>query len=221
METVLITGANRGIGIELVKCHISRGDKVIAVCRDSSDALDESGAIIIRGIDMSNAESISSLRSEINAQSISRVIANAGFRGYEDYDTLDFDSIRYQYEVNALGPLRLVQNLDSCLTDGAKVVLISTKVASLKDNESGGEFGYRMSKAALNMAGVNLAHALKPRKIAVFLLHPGYVRTDLTGGDGLIDADESAAAIVAVTDRKSLEDTGCFWHAPWDEEIPW
>ena len=71
------------------------------------------------------------------------------------------------------------------------------------------------------MGGVNLAHAMKPRKIAVFLLHPGYVRTDLTGGEGLIDADESAAAIVTVTDKMGLEDTGRFWHAPWDEEIPW
>jgi len=221
METVLITGANRGIGLELVKCHLNRGDDVIAVCRESSDVLDKSGARIIRGIDMSDSEAMSSLKSQINGLPIDRVIANAGIRGYEDYDTLDFESIRYQYEVNALGPLRLVQNLDGCLSEGAKVVLISTKVASLKDNESGGEFGYRMSKAALNMGGVNLAHAMKPRKIAVFLLHPGYVRTDLTGGEGLIDADESAAAIVTVTDKMDLEDTGRFWHAPWDEEIPW
>tara|TARA_R110002124_G_scaffold234886_1_gene400234 strand:+ start:21205 stop:21870 length:666 start_codon:yes stop_codon:yes gene_type:complete len=221
METVLITGANRGIGLELVKCHINRGDEVIAVCRNSSDALDKSGSRIICGIDMSGPESISSLKSKINGLSIDRVIANAGVRGYEDYDSLDFNSICYQYEVNALGPLRLVHSLDSFLAKGAKIVLITTKVASLEDNESGGEFGYRMSKVSLNMAGVNLAHALKPRKIAVFLLHPGYVRTDLTGGEGLINVDESAASIVAVTDKMRLEDTGRFWHAHWDEEIPW
>jgi len=221
METVLITGANRGIGLELVQCHISRGDKVIAVCRDSSEPLNESGAYIVSGIDLAEGESTNKLTDHVNELSINRVIANAGVRAYEDYATLDFGSIRYQYEVNAIGPLRLIQDLDSYLASGAKIVMISTKVASLKDNESGGEFGYRMSKAALNMAGVNLAHALKPRKIAVFLLHPGYVRTDLTGGEGLINADESAAAIVAVTDRMGLEDTGCFWHAPRDEEIPW
>ncbi len=221
METVLITGANRGIGLELVRFHVNRGDKVIAVCRNLSEALNESGAHIISDVDWANDDAINKLSEQMGDVSVNRVIASAGLRRCEDYDSLDFDSIRYQYEVNTLGPLRLIRYLDNYLVRGAKVVLMSTMVASLKDNQSGGEFGYRMSKAALNMVGVNLAHALKPKEIAVFLLHPGYVRTDLTGGEGLIDADESAAAIVAVTDKLSFEDTGCFWHAAWDEEIPW
>lgn len=221
MQTVLITGASRGIGLELVKCHLKRGDKVIAVCRKPSLALKETEAEIIDGIDMSDEKAIKTIPDQLDDVAIDRVIANAGLRGYEEYESLDFDSMRYQYDVNALGPLRLIQAIDSYLGDGAKVALISTKVASLKDNESGGEFGYRMSKTALNMAGVNLAHALKPRGIAVFLLHPGYVRTDLTSGEGLINADESATSLIAITDRLGIANTGCFWHAPWDEEIPW
>jgi len=221
MQTVLITGTNRGIGLELVRHHSKRGDNVIAVCRKSSLELEETGVKVIDGIDMSDEKAIKTIGNHLDNVSIDRVIANAGLRGVEEYGRLDFESLRYQYEVNALGPLRLVQTLSDSLGFGAKVVLISTKVASLKDNESGGEFGYRMSKAALNMAGVNLAHELKPRNIAVFLLHPGYVRTDLTGGEGIINADESATSLMATADRLGINETGCFWHASWDEEIPW
>lgn len=221
METILITGANRGIGLEMVRCHTDRGDHVIAVCRAVSDELRKTGAEIIENVDMLNGAAIDSLQTRIEANSIDRLVANAGIRSLEGYDNLDYDSIRYQFEVNTLGPLRLVRVLDDALIDGAKVILISTRVGSLADNESGGEFGYRMSKAALNMAGVNLAHALKPRKIAVVLLHPGFVRTALTGGDGLLDADQSAESLVAISDRLGLTETGTFWHAVEGTQLPW
>lgn len=221
METVLITGATRGIGLEMARHHVERGDRVIAVCRKASDALRNTGAEIIDKVDMADGVTIDSLSTFFEMHSIDRLIANAGLRGLEGYDDIDYDAIRYQFEVNALGPLRLVRTLDDALRDGAKVILISTRVASLKDNTGGGEFGYRMSKAALNMAGVNLAIALKPREIAVLMLHPGFVRTALTGGEGLIDAHQSADALVSISDRLGLAETGSFWHAVEGSPLPW
>ena len=221
METVLITGANRGIGLELVQRHTARGDKVIALCRQSSDKLYKTGAEIVDGIDMADATAVEGLKCRIEENSIDRLIANAGMRSYEGYENLDFDAVRYQFEVNTLGPLRLVRTLDKMLKDGAKIVLMSTAVASISDNESGGEFGYRMSKTALNMAGVNLSHALKYRNIAVFLLHPGWVQTQLGGEGALIDTQESASGIIVTTDGLGLDETGTFWHAVQGTQLPW
>jgi len=106
------------------------------------------------------------------------------------------------------------------LSAGAKVAIVSSRVGSLADNESGGNYGYRISKTAVNMVGVNLAHDLKPLGIAVVLLHPGYVRTGMTGGSGHVDAAEAARGLIARIDASSLETTGTFWHAE-GYELPW
>jgi len=221
MKTILITGANRGIGLEMVRLHTERGDHVIAICRTASDALRKTSAEIIENIDMTDGDAIDNLKTLIKKNSIDRLIANAGLRGLEGYDDLDFDSIRYQYEVNTIGPLRLVRALNDSLVDGAKVILISTLVASLDDNGSGGEFGYRMSKVALNMAGINLAHALKARDITVLLLHPGWVQTELGGEGALVKAGESAKKLIDTADRLGLEHTGTFWDVIEGNPIPW
>jgi NAD(P)-dependent dehydrogenase (short-subunit alcohol dehydrogenase family) len=221
METILITGANRGIGLELVRRHRERGDNVIAVCRRASDELRMTGARIIENIDMTDGEAVDGLKDRVEPNSINRVIANAGLRGLEGYENLDFDAILYQYETNAIGPLRLVRALDAAIKDGAKIVLLSTLVASLDDNKSGGEFGYRMSKVALNMAGVNLAHALKTRGITILLLHPGWVRTDLGGEGALVEVAESASKLIATTDRLGIEQTGTFWDVIGGQKITW
>ncbi len=213
MVTVLITGANRGIGLEQARLHAERGDEVLAVCRVSSGELRELRVEVHEGVEMSDGGSIGRLADALAHRPLDRVVANAGIRREDAFESLDFDAIREQLEVNALGPLRLVHAVRKALRPGAKVVLISTRMGSIGDNESGGEFGYRMSKAALNMAGVNLAHALRPRAVAVLLLHPGYVRTGLTGGAGLIDAREAAERLVALADRLTLADSGTFWHA--------
>ena len=221
MGTVLITGANRGIGLELVRRHRERGDTVIAVCRKASDELRKTGARTIENIDMTDGVAIDGLKERFKVKTIDRLIANAGLRGLEGYNNLDFDAIRYQYEVNAIGPLRLVRALDTALADGAKVVLLSTLVASLDDNKSGGEFGYRMSKVALNMAGVNLAHALKTRGITMLLLHPGWVQTELGGEGAPVEVAESASKLIATTDRLGFEQTGTFWDVIEGHQIAW
>jgi NAD(P)-dependent dehydrogenase (short-subunit alcohol dehydrogenase family) len=147
------------------------------------------------------------------------LILNAGVLTQERFPDLAFDRMRRQYEVNALGPLRVAAAVRANLRAGAKVVIITSRVGSMGDNSSGGNYGYRMSKAAVNMAGVNLAHDLRPAGIAVQLLHPGLVATAMTGGSGMLPA-ESAAMLVRRIDELTLEQTGTFRHAN-GEALPW
>jgi NAD(P)-dependent dehydrogenase (short-subunit alcohol dehydrogenase family) len=220
MSTVVITGSNRGIGLELARRHSERGDHVIAVCRSPSRELQAIGVEIVPDVDMANDASAERLGATLKGRVVDRVIANAGIRRIDTLDALDLQSIRYQYEVNTLGPLRLVSSLRNALTRGSKVVLVSSRVGSIADNRTGANFGYRMSKAALNMVGKNLALALREDGIAVFLLHPGFVRTNLTGGEGNISAAEAAPQLISLTDKLGLHQTGTFWHVQ-GMELPW
>ena len=123
-------------------------------------------------------------------------------------------------EVNTLGPLKLTSALLGNLGAGSKVVHITSRMGSVTDNTSGGHYGYRMSKAALNMAMKSMSVDLAPRGISVCVLHPGYVRTGMTGQNGYIDADESATGLIARVDALCMENTGGFWHQN-GEELPW
>ena len=220
MVTVLITGANRGIGLELARYYSSRSNHVIAVCRTSSPELDALGVEVQHGVDSTNFAGMGALATAIDPASIDILIANAGMRSVESFEDLDLGRIAHQVAVNAIGPLATVKALSGNLRDGGKVALMSSRVGSLADNQRGGEYGYRMSKAALNMAGVNLAHDLNPRGIGVFLVHPGHVRTGLTGGEGLASTDEAAPQIAALIDRLTLAETGQFYHAN-GSALPW
>ena len=221
MPHVAVTGANRGIGLEIVKQVRERGDEVIAVCRASSDELERTGARIVASIDVSDPDDVERLAREVGAESLDMLINNAGILqpetlGIDDWD----DSIRRQFEINALGPLRVTLALSPLMRPGSKVGIVSSRVGSIADNDSGGHYGYRMSKAAVNIAGVNLAHELRPREIAVFLLHTGYVRTGMTGGHGSKDASTAARELIALMDRLTLSDSGTFWHAE-GYSLPW
>lgn len=219
MATILITGTNRGIGLELVRHYATRGDSVIAVCRHSSSELEKTGARVITDVDVSDDQSVQRLIAACENNSIDVLLLNAGLLTKETLDNLDFDRMRRQYEVNSLGPLRVIKALLENLAKGAKVVIVTSRVGSLEDNGSGGNYGYRMSKTAVNMAGVNLALDLKPRGIAVLLVHPGLVATNMTGRKGIAPA-EAAEGIVARIDELSLADTGTFRHANGDT-LPW
>ena len=124
-----------------------------------------------------------------------------------------------QYRVNALGPLRVTEALSENLRKGSKVALISSRVGSIDDNQSGGNWGYRASKAAVNMIGTNLKHEFQPRGIAVAILHPGLVATDMTGGTGIAAAD-SARGLLQRIDELTLDNSGGFWHAE-GYALPW
>ena len=147
------------------------------------------------------------------------LIHNAGILTSEPFDDLNYNRILKQFEVNTLGPLRVVHALADNLSPGAKVGIVSSRVGSLDDNGSGGMYGYRISKAAVNMVGVNLAHDLRSRDIAVILLHPGLVSTDMTGGRG-IDRSVAAGGIIERIDDLTMENTGTFWHAE-GYQLPW
>lgn len=219
---LLITGANRGIGLELARQFRHRGEEVLAVCRSSSDALEALDVHIESGIDVTDGDSLVELAARLSGQRLDGLINNAGVLRSSDFERLEdeLDDYRLQYEINALAPLRVTRALVDCLGDGSKVAIITSRMGSIADNSSGGHYGYRMSKAAVNMAGVSLAHELKPRGIAVGLLHPGYVRTDMTGHTGHIDAAESAAGLIERFDELDLSTTGSFRHAS-GEALSW
>ena len=161
VKTVVITGANRGIGLSLVQHYQSRSCRVFALCRQASGELKHSGAEFIEGIDVSNDNVMSVLQQRLSGVSFDLLINNAGVLANEVLGAIDFDSIRYQIEVNALGPLRVVEALVDQLSPNAKVAMITSRMGSIADNTSGGRYGYRMSKAALNIASVSLAKDLE------------------------------------------------------------
>lgn len=212
---ILITGANRGIGLELARQLADRGESVIAACRTPSDELQALDVRIEAGIDVTDGDSLVRLADRLGSTVVDVLINNAGVLRASHFDRLEneLDDYRLQYEVNALAPLRVTQALGPRLGEGGKVVIITSRMGSIADNTSGGHYGYRMSKAAVNMAGVSLAHELEPRGIAVGLLHPGYVRTDMTGRTGHVGPDEAAAGLIRRIDELDLASTGTFRHA--------
>jgi NAD(P)-dependent dehydrogenase (short-subunit alcohol dehydrogenase family) len=147
------------------------------------------------------------------------LIHNAGILTRETWNDLDFDRIRRQFEVNTLGPLRLVSALRNNLSAGSRVGIISSRMGSIGDNDSGGMYGYRISKAAANMVGKTLSRDLAEQGIAVLLLHPGMVATEMTGGRG-IDVEDSARGLIQRMDELNLEGSGGFQHAE-GYPLPW
>ena len=223
MKTILVTGANRGIGLALTNAFRARDDGVAAVCRRSSDALEATGAQVEPGIDVTDGDALDALARRLSDVRIDTLVLNAGVLDREslgDIDEAGFDSMRRQFEVNALGPLRVAQALLDNLADGAKVGIVTSRMGSVADNGSGGRYGYRASKAAVNAIGKSLAVDLQPRGIAVFLLHPGYVATDMVGGTGDVSPEQAAAQLVERLDGLTLEQTGTFWHAN-GSPLPW
>jgi len=220
MATICITGANRGIGLELARQFKGRGDEVVAVCRKPSAELADLGVRIIDGIDVTDDAAVGRLAKALGDTTLDILVNNAGVLSDESLADLDFDRIRRQFEVNSLGPLRITAALRGNLKDGAKVAIVTSRMGSIEDNTSGGRYGYRMSKAAVNMAGRSLAHDLESDGVAVVILHPGFVRTEMTGHTGLIDPDESAAGLIARIDELTLETSGAFRHAN-GEHLPW
>lgn len=219
-RTVLVTGANRGIGLELVRLLASRGDKVIAACRSGSGELSGLGVTVEEGVDVTSEDSVAHLVRRLEGQPIDLLINNAGILSNENLLAMDFGAIRLQFEVNAMGPLRVSHALLPQMGPGSKIGIVSSRMGSIEDNTSGGRYGYRMSKVAVNMAGVSLAHDLKERGIAVALLHPGFVKTEMTGGRGLVSAEAAAVGLIDRLDGLSMRNSGTLWHAN-GEVLPW
>jgi NAD(P)-dependent dehydrogenase (short-subunit alcohol dehydrogenase family) len=219
MATILITGANRGIGLEVARQLAKRGDTVITACRQSSMDLEALGVEVIEGLDVTSDESVAALADRLGGRRLDWLVNNAGILERTSLDRLDWDAMERQFRVNSLGPLRVTAGLRGNLSDGSKVFIVTSRMGSIDDNTSGGSYGYRMSKAAVNMAGKSLSIDLAEAGIGVFLLHPGWVATDMTEGTG-IAVEESAAGLVRTMDRLDIGQTGTFWHQE-GYELPW
>lgn len=222
-ETVLITGTNRGIGLELCRQLTAKGMHVIATCRHASSELKDLNVEIIEGVEVSDPKSLAVMADTLAGRNIDWLINNAGIAGgigLGDIDDAAIDSFVRMYRVNSLGPLLTTQALLPNLHQGSKVGIITSRMGSIDDNDSGGSYAYRMSKSAVNAAGKSLSVDLKPRGIAVAILHPGWVRTDMTGHGGLIDPDESASGLIQRMEELTLDTTGGFWHTN-GERLPW
>tara|TARA_R110002049_G_scaffold176515_1_gene343699 strand:- start:1382 stop:2056 length:675 start_codon:yes stop_codon:yes gene_type:complete len=222
-KTALVTGSNRGIGLELCTQLKQRGFDVIATCRKTTPELNALGVEVIEDVEVSDLKSLSALTTKLAGRHIDWLINNAGIADGIAMDDLDDDAVescKRMFLVNSLGPLLTTQSLVNNLGEGSKVGIITSRMGSMADNDSGGSYGYRMSKAAVNAAGKSLSIDLKPRGVAVAILHPGWVRTDMTSHNGLIDTDESASGLLARMEELTIETTGGFWHTNGDL-LPW
>ena len=221
MSTVLVTGANRGIGLEYCRQLQQRGDQVIAVCRQSSPELDAIDVEIESGVDLTNEANRANLVRRLTGRSLDTVILNAGLLVSMGLDDLDPEAIRRQFEVNALAPLLLARSLVPLMPCGSRLALMTSRMGSIDDNSSGGSYGYRMSKVALNIAGKSLAVDLKPDGIAVAILHPGLVRTRMIQFNPRgVSPEQSVRGLLTRIDGLTLDNSGTFWHANGDV-LPW
>jgi NAD(P)-dependent dehydrogenase (short-subunit alcohol dehydrogenase family) len=219
MANVLITGSNRGIGLELCRQFRERGETVLAACRRSSPELDRLDVRVLPGVDVAAGGSVEALAAELTDTHLDVLVHNAGMMTREGLEDLDLDAARAQFETNTLGPLRVTRALLPSLGRGTKVAIVTSLMGSMGDNGSGGYYGYRLSKAAVNMVGVNLARDLERRGILVVHLHPGMVATDMTGDRG-VPVAESVQGLIARIDALGPGDSGTFWHARGDR-LPW
>ena len=221
MAIYLVTGANRGIGYEYCRQLVNRGDEVIATCRFSEPELDRLGVRVETGIDVTSGEAVVGLIQKLKGLNIDVLIQNAGVLETNSFEDLDPESIRRQFEVNALSPLCFTRAIRNNLSNGSKVILMTSRMGSIDDNSSGGSYGYRMSKVALCMAGKSLSIDLKSDGISLALLHPGLVSTRMTGFTPHgITPEQSVKGLLKRIDLLTIEQTGSFWHAN-GEMLPW
>ncbi len=227
---IVITGANRGIGLEFVQQFLSRGDTVEATARDPQHATElkalqaTAGAerLRIHRLDVADDASVKGFVDALEPGPVDLLVNNAGLGAWSGLDDLDFEEAKRLFDVNALGPLRMTRALLPRLRQGQRkqVVHLTSQMGSIADNGSGGSYAYRMSKAALNMASKSLAIDLAPDRIISVVVHPGWVQTEM-GGEGAVTAPSQAvAAMIQVIDRLGPADSGKFLHAK-GSELPW
>ncbi len=190
------------------------------MCRTASDPLNALGVKVEADVDVTDPASVKGLAQRLSGVSVDVLINNAGQLAVDGLGQIDFADVERQIAVNAIGPLRITMALLANLHEGSKVAIITSRMGSIADNTSGGMYGYRMSKAAVNAAGRSLAHDLRRRGIAVQLLHPGFVQTEMTGGNGNVTPDMSAKDLIQRIDELDLDTTGTFRHANGDM-LPW
>lgn len=227
MPNVLITGANRGIGLGLVKLYARDDWTVFAGVRDPSTA-DElmrvDGNVIILPMDVADPAAVAILSERLRGVEIDVLIANAGIYGPRDLKIgeLDYAAWADVLSVNTLGPIRVAEAfLDHVRqSEGGKIVALSSIMGSIASNGSGGEYIYRSSKAALNAAMTSLAIDLRDEQITVAMFHPGWVRTDMGGQSASVSVEESVEGLYRLIGNLTLADSGAYLDFE-GNQLPW
>ena len=230
MATVLITGTNRGLGLEFVKHFLGRSDTVIATCRDSSSATElqalaaNNENLSLKNLDVSDEQSMAAFATELKDTPIDVFISNAGVYGPRDANFGNVGSSEWEQviRVNAIAPMLLTQLIIGSLRQGTdkKLVYVTSKMGSIDDNKGGGSYIYRSSKTALNSVVKSLSVDLASEGFSVAVVHPGWVRTDMGGPNGLIDVQTSVGGMLAVIDGLSPDNAGDFFNYD-GSLIPW
>ncbi|MDB4040568.1 SDR family oxidoreductase [Methylophilaceae bacterium] len=218
MSTVLITGANRGLGYEFVKQYSENGFEVLACCRNINNAkelkelAETSNKIKVYELDVGNVKAIKSLSQQLQNEKIDVLINNAGIYRSSTVGNINYDEWIESFKVNTIAPYQIVENFLNQIINGdlKKVVSITSKMGSIDDNTSGGSYIYRSSKTALNSMMRSLTHDLKNQGIATLTLHPGWVRTDMGGPGGWIDSFESVQGMIKQIDKLTLDNSGTY-----------
>ncbi len=232
MKTALITGANRGIGLEFCRQYAADGWRVLACSRhpEKSDALVKlvvqyPERIKIQALDVADQGQIERLGQVLGSESIDLLINNAGI--YPDSDKNGFGHTDYQewiraFRINTIAPLKMVETFAAQIARSRQkcIVTITSKMGSIADNSGGGNYIYRSSKAAVNMVMRTLAVDLKATGITAVVFHPGWVKTDMGGPNAMISAEHSVSEMRQMISRLTLADTGKFFGYD-GEEIPW
>lgn len=226
MATVLITGANRGIGLEMTRIYAAKGDMVIACCRDPQGAdvlnqLAEGGNVQVQEVSVGDADSVAAMAEDLKDTVIDVLINNAGMGGpaYENQTVynMDFEGWAETFNINTMAPVRVMQALHANLklSDSPRVVTITSQMGAL-DLDMTVAYAYCTSKAALNKFMRMAAIEMAKEDISVCVIHPGWVRTDMGGSGADISAEESARGMINVIAGLNADNTGSFWK--WDGE---
>lgn len=221
MSNVLITGANRGLGLEFVRQYAHLGWNVIATCRNPDKATElvklaeSTGSVRVHEMDVTAHDRIDALASELHDLSLDLFIANAGVYGdstHNGFGQIDYDVWRQSFEANVFGAVKVAEAFSPQLSraENSLIAVVSSLMGSIDDNTSGGSLYYRSSKAALNAAMKSLAIDLQPSGIGVLIFHPGWVRTDMGGPHALIDAEKSVSGMVNQIEAFDISDSGSF-----------
>jgi len=229
--SILVTGGNRGIGLEFVRQYLTAGWRVFAGCRNPENAIElnrlaagAAGALSVHPLDVVNPRQVQAAAAALGSAPLDLLVNNAGVYGPEDsaFGTLDPDAWLEVFRVNTIAPVKLTEAFITNLTRSKRgvVAALSSKMGSIADNGSGGSYIYRSSKSALNAAMKSAAIDLAPQGVTVVVLHPGWVKTDMGGPDAQIDVDQSVRCMRRILDSVTAADSGRFIDID-GSSIPW
>lgn len=239
MPTLLVTGANRGIGLELCKQSLAEGWRVYATCRKPEDAkelmaltdltnenaqVDTQGQLSVHALDVRNIEQLEQLQLRLKHKPVDVLFNNAGVHAIEasEFGCCNDKAWEEAVHVNLLAPMKMMEYFVDNVGDSKMKIMvnISSKMGSIADNSSGGSYAYRATKAALNAVTVSAAQDLKHRDIIVMILHPGWVRTDMGGSNGELSVEQSVSMLMALINHADMRQSGKFLDID-GTEIPW